>query len=335
MSTAVPGVTTLRDDATGLVAAVAVDRLVDGRAAGGIRLRSYPDESSLRDDAVSLARAMTRKCAIAGIRCGGAKTVVWADRLRDRRAALGILGRHVETLGGALYAGPDFGFTDDDRDAMAATTRYVDSPHVSAGLGEATALGVREALAAALGTGSLAGTRIAIQGLGKVGGALARVLRAEGVRVYGHDTLPDRVSEAGAEPIDERRVFEGDWDAVAPCALGGAIDLRRAAVLRCRAVVGGANDLLAPPEEEVARVLAARGIVHVPDVVANAGALIHWATLVLAGGTPGDAGAAVRRIGGTARRILDRARAEHRTPWEVVRAMAEEFSAPARPDFAS
>jgi glutamate dehydrogenase/leucine dehydrogenase len=64
-----------------------------------------------------------------------------------------------------------------------------------------------------------------------------------------------------------------------------------------------------------------RGVIHVPDFVANAGALIHWGTLVVERGSLADAEARVRRIGETTRGILDRARAEGRTPWAIACSM--------------
>ncbi len=325
--TRTPRVDVVRHDASGLVAAVAVDREVSGRSAGGIRIHARPDDDSAANEARSLARAMTRKALLAGVRCGGAKIVVRADRLLDRREALRALGRHVEGRGGALRVGPDLGFTAADRDAVGAETRFIDPPDVAAGMAEATAVGVREAMAAALALRSLDGVRVAIQGLGKVGGALARLLLNEGGIVYGHDVVPALVEAAGVRRIDdERRLFEGteDFDVVAPCAVGQVVDLARARTLRCRVLVGAANDVLAAPEDEVAAALARRGIVHVPDYLANAGALIQWAALVLDGRSRAEAAAAARRIGDTTRAVLARAREERATPWAIAARIVEE-----------
>src|SRR5262249_53231010 len=113
------------DEPTGLFAAVAVEREVGGVAAGGIRIKPYETEAAALGDVAALARAMSVKGALAGVPCGGAKVVVRAERLRDRAGALEILGRVVEARGGHLYVGPDFGFTDADREAVARGTHYV------------------------------------------------------------------------------------------------------------------------------------------------------------------------------------------------------------------
>jgi leucine dehydrogenase len=318
-----PRLDIVRDEASGLFAAIAVDRRIDGIAAGGIRIRRYPADEAAAADAAALARAMSLKAALAGIRCGGAKVAVRADRLRDRAAALEALGREIEARGGALRVGPDLGFTEADRTAVARATRYIDDPTVAGRTAEATAASVRDCLAAALGAERLAGARIGIQGLGKVGAALARLLLAEGADVVGHDIELGRVEAAGVRPVGERDLFEARLDGLAPCAVGGTIDLERARGLRCRAVVGAANCLLAAPEAEVARALAARGVVHVPDFLANAGALVYWAEVVLAGRGEEEAARAVKRIGKTARRVLVQADAEKRTPFDMALAIAE------------
>ncbi len=319
-----PTVTILRDAPSGLAATVAIDRFVDGVAAGGIRITGYPDDDAAAADARALARAMTLKAALAGVRCGGAKTTVRADLLRDRPRALALLGEHVERMGGRLYVGPDYGFTADDRAAVASTTRFVDDEAIAERMAEATAVGVRASLAAALGSERLAGARVAIQGLGKVGAALARLLLGEGAEVAGYDPVAERVAAAGVRAVDERAIFAERWDAVCPCALGGAVDAARAETVRCAALVGAANHLLAEPADAIAGALAARGVVHVPDFLANAGALVLWAEVVLGRRALADAFATVRGIGATARAVLARAADERRTPLAVARAIAGE-----------
>ena len=317
-----PRVHLLRHPGSGLFAAVAVERTVGGVAAGGIRLHRYADEAAVIAEAQGVARAMTWSAAEAGVPCGGAKTVVRLDGLRDRPAALAELGRFVEAQGGALYVGPDVGFTEEDRAAVASTTRYVDAPDVALGMAEATAHGVRQAIAAALAVATTAGLPVAIQGLGNVGCALGAILRHEGAQVAGYDVDPQRGGELPR--LDEAALWGEPHDGVAPCALGGAIDLPRAATIRCRALVGAANRLLAPPEEAVAALLARRGIVHIPDYIANAGALILWAERVLHRRSQAAALVAVGRIGETTRELLARAAREHLTPWSAAHRLVEE-----------
>jgi valine dehydrogenase (NAD+) len=88
-------------------------------------------------------------------------------------------------------------------------------------------------------------------------------------------------------------------------------------------VVGAANRMLAGVEGEVAAAMERRGVVYVPDFVANSGALVFWAALVLE--RKGErAEEEVRRVGVNARGVMERAKREGRTMWEVARLIAEE-----------
>jgi len=76
--------------------------------------------------------------------------------------------------------------------------------------------------------------------------------------------------------IDE--ILGVECDIFAPCALGGVISRDTVGVLNCKAVVGSANNQLATDAQ--AEQLAGRGIVYVPDFVANAGGIINIANEV-------------------------------------------------------
>jgi len=64
-------------------------------------------------------------------------------------------------------------------------------------------------------------------------------------------------------------VSTADCDIYAPCALGGVLNEESIPRLKCRAVVGGANNQLSSPE--VAEQLMSRGILYAPDYVVNVG----------------------------------------------------------------
>ena len=114
----------VQDSASGLRAWIALHEVGRGPAYGGIRIWHYRTESEAALDALRLSRAMTIKCVLAHVRGGGAKTVVLADRLEDRSAAMEALGREIEALGGLYRTGPDAGFTPADQEALARTTRW-------------------------------------------------------------------------------------------------------------------------------------------------------------------------------------------------------------------
>jgi leucine dehydrogenase len=316
---------------SGLRAWIALHHLERGPAYGGIRVWSYRSEGEAIADALRLARAMTYKCVLAGVQGGGAKTVVLADELSDRAAAMEELGREIEALGGAYQTGPDVGFTDADARALARRTRHL--AHFGGGgmreAGEATAegaeWGIRAALAA-IGRGEVAGATVAIQGLGEVGLALAQRLRAAGARVLGADPRVERAERAaalGVELVEPTSIAETACDVYVPAALGGMVHDVTVTRLRARIVAGVANNPLASDAQ--AEALAARGILFVPDFVLNAGALIEGEANRRTGRT--EFGAELQRIGDTVTRLIARARADGVTPLAAARAMAEEILA--------
>jgi len=319
---------------SGLRAWIALHHLDRGPAYGGIRVWSYRTEREAVVDALRLARAMTYKCVLAGVSGGGAKTVVLADELLDRAAAMEELGREIEALGGAYQTGPDVGFTDADARALARSTTHL--AHFGAGVlrdaGEATAegaiWGIRAALAS-IGREDFDGATVAIQGLGSVGIALARRLLAAGARVLGADPRGERAARAaalGVEIVEPTAITGTECEVYIPAALGGVVHDVTITRLRARVVAGVANNTLASDTQ--AEALAARGILFVPDFVLNAGALIEGEGNRRTGRVEFDA--ELRRIGETVSRVITRAQADGVTPLAAARAMAEEILAAER-----
>ena len=315
---------------SGLRAWIALHHLERGPTYGGIRVWSYRTEREAVVDALRLARAMTYKCVLAGVRGGGAKTVVLADELLNRAAAMEELGREIEALNGIYQSGPDVGFTDADATALARGTQHL--AHFGSGVlraaGEATAegaeWGIRSALLA-IG-GRFDGATIAIQGLGSVGLALARRLREAGVRVIGADPRAERAERAaalGVEVVDPTAITDVACEVYVPAALGGVVHDVTVTRLRARVVAGVANNTLASDTQ--AEALAARGILFVPDFVLNAGALIEGEGHRRTGRT--EFGEELRRIGETVESLIARANRDGVTPLAAARAMAEEVLA--------
>ena len=319
----------VQDRATGLRAWIALHHLGRGPAYGGIRVWRYRDEGEAAQDALRLSRAMTFKCVLAGVPGGGAKTVVLADRMVDRPAAMTRLGEHIEELGGRYRCGPDVGFVEADRVALLRGTRwYAHHGDVLRPAGEATAeggeWGIRAALEHLTGSAGLEGVTVALQGLGAVGSALARRLREAGATVGAADPSPEaceRARQAGVRLVDPGTIYEQPADVFAPCALGGTLHDLTVQRLRAPIVVGCANNVLARPEH--AQLLHDRGVTFVPDFVVNAGALIEGAGHEQSGAT--DFTAELRRIGDTVRAVLRRAEASACTPTEAAVEMAREL----------
>jgi leucine dehydrogenase len=157
---------------------------------------------------------------------------------------------------------------------------------------------------------------VAVVGLGHVGGPLAAQLAEGGARLVLADTdgrrreLADRL---GAQWTDSRTALTADVDVLAPCALGGVLSDETVPQLRCRVIAGAANNQLAT--ESVGELLAARGILWVPDFVANAGGVVNIAVeLEPEGYDTQRAKERVRAVGDTVRAVLDHADAVGTTP---------------------
>jgi len=271
----------VRDRASGLRAVIAIHDTRLGPAVGGTRMRAYPSLDDAVADALRLSRAMTYKTALAGLACGGGKAVIVGDPGKDKtEARLLAYGAAVERLGGRFFTAGDMGIGPADLDVVARATRHVSrlGPGSEIDPSDLAGLGVyHSVLAAASFLGlSAAGLRVAVQGLGKVGYGVAERLARQGAGLVVADVNPAvverAVRELGARATAPDAIWDEACDVLSPNAASGVLDAGTIARLRCRAVVGGANEPLASPGDEAA--LHARGILWAPDYVASAGGVL-------------------------------------------------------------
>lgn len=308
------------DRATGLRAIIAVHSTRLGPALGGTRFYAYDDEDAALEDVLRLAKGMTYKSAAAGLDLGGGKAVIIGDPAKIKsETLLRVYGRYVDSLGGRYITAEDVGTTQADMDVIRRETRFVTG--VSRSLGgsgdpsEATAYGVLHGMRATArslwGTADLAGRRVVISGVGKVGYALARHLVEARAHVIVADIVPAAVKRAaddfGAEPVDVDRAHATECDIYSPCALGKALNPETIPELACAAVVGSANNQLA--DDSCAQLLEEAGVLYAPDYVVNAGGVINIAE-ELRGYHRERAYGQIRRIFDTTTAVLDTAKAE-------------------------
>jgi leucine dehydrogenase len=270
--------TVCRDRESGLVAVIAIDDTTLGPAIGGIRLRPYASEEAAIVECRRLGRAMSLKNALAGITFGGGKSVIIADGLIDRHEALLAFGRFVARTGGAYLPAADMGTGPEELRIVRETAGRIVDVETS----EATAVGVHAAITQGVRAAGIAstldGVSVVVQGAGHVGARLAELLAADGAHVGVSDADPGRASAVARSvsgtvvPVDEATI--ADCDVLAPCAIPNVVDERTVPLIRARLVAGAANDVLAEPA--MAEALADRGVVHVPDFLANAGGVIAF-----------------------------------------------------------
>ena len=327
----------LHDRRSGLVGFLGMHDTSRGPAFGGMRRLCYRDEREALMDCMRLSHAMARKCALSDLPAGGGK-IVLLDRPRlDLRSAYEYVGRVLEDLGGRFYSGPDMGTGERELGWVARRTRFVAGPG-SAGpgeLAESTAEGVFEGMAAALahldGVVDWPARTVVVQGLGGVGERLAERLLGAGARVLGaeiDERRARRVARAlGIELLSPADDVRRACDVFAPCAGGGIVHDLSLERLHCRVVAGSANNVLA--RDAHGERLHERGILYVPDLVVNSGALVRGVIFHLEGRRE-PVRAIGQRIGRACAQLLRQAAAEGISPARVAAREADALVVRAR-----
>ena len=280
------------DNDSGLRAIIAIHDTALGPALGGVRMLPYPTEEEALVDVLRLARGMTYKAAICGVDLGGAKSVVIGDARTDKNPALlRALGRFIDSLGGEYIAGQDIGTNSHDMAVIRGATRHVACVNESAGgagdpsrtTAYGVSCGIRAVLKATTGNDSYGGRHIAVQGLGNVGFAVARFCHEAGARLTVTDIVEaaamKAAKELNAEVVAPDAIYDVECDVFSPNSIGAVINDDTIPRLRCPAVCGGANNILAEPRH--GDDLTARGIIYGPDFLVNSGGLIRCQEEVL------------------------------------------------------
>ena len=314
----------------GLKAIVAVDNIACGPAIGGVRMA--PDVTT--EEAFRLARAMTLKNAAAGLPHGGGKSVIFANP----KMALGDKERLMRAFATAIadltdyIPGPDMGT---DELAMGwikdETGRAVGLPRALGGIPldeiGATGFGLVAAIEVAANHLELplAAARIVVQGFGSVGKHAARLLTAKEAVLVAASNWQGTIAEdngldvealialkdGGRSVLDHPHGRKLDRDAVVdipcdiwiPAARPDVIHAGNVGRLRTKMMAQGAN---IPCTAEAEAVLAERGVLILPDFIANAGGVICAAVEYQGGSEAAALNAIYEKIRANTRAILDR-----------------------------
>jgi glutamate dehydrogenase (NAD(P)+) len=282
----------------GLKAIVVVDNVACGPAIGGTRMA--PDVTL--DECVRLARAMTFKNAAAGLPHGGAKSVIFADPkmpAADKQDLIRAFASAIRDLTDYI-PGPDMGTNEE---AMAwvkdETDRAVGLPREIGGipLDEIGATGLGVAIAAEVAEAfcsvKVKGAAVAIQGFGAVGEHAARFLTGKGAKLVAAADSKGTIFDAGGIDVEALAVLKHkgrsvvelgsgevlgreaivgvDCDIWIPAARPDALTADNVGDLKARLVVQGANN---PATAQAEKMMHDRGVLIVPDFIANAGGVI-------------------------------------------------------------
>ncbi len=312
------GVHFFADPRSGLRAIIAIHSTALGPSAGGARLWTYPNSGEALRDVLRLSRGMSYKNAMADLPLGGGKAVILKpEGAFDRGALFEAFGRCVDALGGRYYTAEDVGVSPKDMVAAGRSTKFVAGlPEGEAASGDPSPvtargvyLGVKSCVRRAFGRDALTDIRVAVQGLGHVGGYLCGLLHDAGARLVVSDINLDVVREAerlyGARSVEPDAIYEQEVEVFAPCALGAVINPHTIDKLTCAVVAGAANNQLESPE--MGAQLAERGILYAPDYVINGGGIINVAAEISGQFDPDWVEARLLRMNETLEEVLDRA----------------------------
>jgi glutamate dehydrogenase/leucine dehydrogenase len=319
----------LHDPATGLRAILVVDNVACGPSIGGARM----DVDVTVDECFRLARAMTYKNAAAGIPHGGGKSVIVADPKMDLGEKERLVRSFARSIGDIhdYIVGPDMG-TDETcmawcRDEIGAT-----------GFG----LSVCGQAAQDFCDVKLDGARVVVQGFGSVGRHAARFLREKGARLVAaadsrgavaaeagldldallaHKAGGASVTDfAGGQSISGDALLDVACDIFVPAARPDVIRADNVDRVTARLILSGAN---IPVTLEAERILHDRGVLVIPDFIANAGGVI-CASVEYHGGTQTQAFAVIEeKIRANTTTVLADAAENGEPPRLAAQSMAE------------
>lgn len=330
-----------------LKAIVVIDNTACGPAVGGVRMA--PDVSA--EECFRLARAMTWKNSAAGLAHGGGKSVIFADPKmsleQKERLIRGFAGAIADLSG--YIPGPDMG-TDElcmgwIKDEIG---RAVGLPTAVGGipLDEIGATGFGLAACADVARTfvdlELKGARVVVQGFGAVGKHAARFLTEKGAILVGaSDTSGTLANSAGLDvaeliawkkqgrslreyprgkKLDADAILDVDCEIWIPAARPDVVRSDNADRIKAKLIVQGAN-IPCTPEAELS--LHKRGILSVPDFIANAGGVI-CAAIEYRGGTQRAAFDYIdERIRANTREVLEQSRMASDLPRKAAHALAK------------
>jgi glutamate dehydrogenase (NAD(P)+) len=332
----------------GLRATLVVDNVACGPSIGGLRMA--PDVST--EECFRLARAMSFKNAAAGLPHGGGKSVLYGDPKMPREEKERLIRAMASAIGDAqgYIFGPDMG-TDETcmawvRDEIG---RSVGLPRELGGipLDEIGATGWGLAAAAEVAAPAqdfaLDGARIVVQGFGSVGIHAARFLSARGAKLVGVSDSRGALAHPDGLDVEALAALKQQGKSVADAGDGNAIDPEDLIAVACeiwipaarpdvirednvdrldaRLVLPGANIPITPGAE---RTLHDRGVLYVPDFIANAGGVI-CAAMEYAGSTQNAAMDAIaEKVRENTGAVLERSRERKLLPREAAVSLARE-----------
>ena len=270
------------NEATKLDCVISIHNTKLGPALGGVRSWNYNSFEEQKADALRLSEAMTLKNSVCGINFGGGKAVLNLQSTKKTPELYQSYAEAVEALRGVYLTAGDVNTFKEDLIECSKVTKYVYGINVETSA--PTSIGIFNSIKTSNnfinGNEDLENIHVAISGVGKVGSKLAKLLFTAGTKVSAASINPELIKELKKEvkinEIDPKNLYKIRCDIISPCALGGIINSSTKDQLKCKAIVGAANNQL--DNSETGEWLLKNNIVYAPDYLVNSGGVIAIAS---------------------------------------------------------
>lgn len=342
----------LYDAKTKMRGFVCIDNTARGPGKGGIRMT--PTVTLYED--FRLARTMTWKCALAELPFGGAKGAIVFPQgtdIKTKEQLVRAYARAAKVVAPKIWvAAPDVNtgeqemrwFAEENGSLQSCTGKPTDMGGIPHELGS-TGFGVYHATLVALAHAGMdvKGSTVAVEGFGNVASFAVKYLSEAGAKVvavsdskgmvYSKDGLDfEKLSkvkkETGAvanykpgEAMPNNRLFGLPVDVLIPAALGDVITENNWKDVKAKIVVEGAN---IPIKPEIENKLSDKGVLVVPDFVANAGGVISSYVEYIGGNAERMFKEVEARIKKNTKLVLEKAKKEGKYPRDAALEIAKE-----------
>lgn len=261
---------------------IAIHRLRKNHSSfGATRFLKYKTRKEALRDVLKLSKLMSYKSALAGLPYGGAKAVIMKPTGKySKDKILKVYASELKKIKKKFTTGTDVGLTTKDLGIMIRETDNIVGFSVNPEY--ATAYGIilslKEALNRLYGNSNYSKSSFAIQGVGKVGSELLSMLVKKGVRnIYIADIEISKTNSFKKKypfikVVSPNKIYSQKVDIYCPCALSGALNTKTIKKMKCKIIVGAANNQL--ESKFIGDRLHKMGILYCPDFVVNAGGLI-------------------------------------------------------------
>ena len=296
------------DHLSGCVFVVAMNTNDGQRANGGTRMKKYSSINEGIIDAIRLTQGTSKKCKIIGKEynggfSGGKGIIIGDPSSQKTQDMLMRYGEFVNSFEGQFITGTDLNIDNTDIQWMAKTSQYIDGLNTGTigDTGIGTSYGIIYAMQKTIhlyeGRNSLSGLRICIQGLGSVGMRVVELLAKHDAQIIVTDLNTEKLNYAcdvyGAMAVSPNEIYKIECDIFSPNAEGGVVNKNIVEQLRCRYILGAANNQMEIEKNDINnfwgetansfsdnqrlsllnKLLLSRNILYVPDYVVNVGGL--------------------------------------------------------------